>query len=153
MVIETKEKFIAARKEKKICLQEASERETKVHTQFDHKKRLICDIFLCCATQFPRYSTFLFSADVEHHQHISSYCLLWAAPKRGSSAINFLFTPFSLTLKPKLYTHTTEKEEKIANKFEMENLLIMSSIFSMRFITQMLIFHRALANEEKNSIS
>lgn len=67
--------------------------------------------------------------------------------KRGSSVINFLYTALLLfflflTLEPKpehAGDYRKGAEKGIANKFEMENLLIMSTIFSMRFITQMLI--------------
>lgn len=52
----------------------------------------------------------------------------------------------------KVNTNIKPNEGNIANKFEMENLSIMSTVFSMRFITQKLIFQptlRVSKNEKK----
>lgn len=87
--------------------------------------------------------------------------------KEDRGVINFLYTADSHLLtqshlnpkKKRHWVHTTSRKNS-RDKFEMENLLIMSTVFSMRFITQMLIFQptprvsvKRERGDEKNSIS
>lgn len=83
-----------------------------------------------------------FPADVElhHRTHRRSH---WPLPWRKRIECNkfFMYSHLSLPIpRPKKKQKSNRKRKKLANKFEMENLLIMSTVFSMRFITQMLIF-------------
>lgn len=100
-------------------------------------------IFMLRDTIFSLFRS-LYSADVERHQH--TYILSLAFVNAGEKRIEcnkFFIYSFSHTWTLKIYVYAynnPKKGEKIANKFEMENLLIMSTVFSMRFITQMLIF-------------
>jgi len=142
--------------------------------QFTHEKReKLCETFVPF-----EYFCYFFCAELsKYHHHIRTnsliarpfcnplvssnkcYCSLsfdedeergweaWGKAKKKRIDGNKFFI-YSLTLEP---LKNTSENEKIANKFEMENLLIMSTVFSMRFITQKCA--RFQANVEQASAS